>query len=65
MTSPPATKEGVRGEISRPRVSRLATVSHTPWSHFRWPSSCAITACRQGSLRIDAHIAEKTAFIIV
>ena len=28
-----------------PLAKRLAIVSQTPWSHLRWPSSCAITAC--------------------
>lgn len=36
--------EGLPGTVYAPIVNMLANVSHTPWSHFRWPSSCAKTA---------------------
>ena len=36
--------DGLPGTVYAPIVSMLAKVSHTPWSHFRWPSSWAKTA---------------------
>jgi hypothetical protein len=36
--------DGLPGTLYAPIVRMLAKVSHTPWSHFRWPSSWAKTA---------------------
>jgi len=48
--------DGLPGTVYAPIVSMLAKVSHTPWSHFRWPSSWAKTACNSFLVRSSTRL---------